>query len=51
MTPERAGKAKDVVIVQKLNDAGAFRRGLERLNRLYGPRTFIVTENGLCKDE
>jgi beta-glucosidase len=49
MTPERSGKAKDVVIVQKLNDAGAFRRGLERLNRLYGPRTFIVTENGLWK--
>ena len=47
LVPDRSGVVKDVVTVEELRDAGAFRQGLERLNRRYGPRVFYVTENGL----
>jgi beta-glucosidase len=49
LKPTRSGKNDDYIVAEQRNDANAFRRGLERLNQRYGPRVFVVTENGLQK--
>ncbi|MCE9616000.1 MAG: beta-glucosidase [Lentisphaerae bacterium] len=51
LQPDRAGPIQAYTTVHKENSPAAFLAGLKRLNQRYGPRTFIVTENGLYKKD